>query len=88
MQVRTIISECFNEVMEKSGHAPLARFDDEMILLESGLDSLGFAILITTLEQTLGYDPFTLMEDPFYPRTFQELVAVYDKYRDQGTSAV
>lgn len=52
----------------------------ELPLLESGLDSLGFAVLVTRLEEELGYDPFTLMEDAFYPTTFQQFVDIYEKY--------
>ena len=45
---------------------------NETILLESGLDSLGFAILVAKLEEELGYDPFALMDLPIYPRTYGE----------------
>ncbi|MFT5405419.1 MAG: hypothetical protein ACI9DF_004268, partial [Verrucomicrobiales bacterium] len=35
----------------------------------SGLDSLAFARFVVQLEQELGYDPFTLLKEPFYPQT-------------------
>ena len=50
---------------------------DETVLLDSGLDSLGQAILITRLEEALGYDPFTISSEAYYPRTFGELVEFY-----------
>lgn len=50
------------------------------VLLESGLDSLGFAILIARLEEELGYDPFTMMAEPVYPQTFGELVTIYERF--------
>lgn len=50
----------------------------ESVLLETGLDSLGFAVLVTRLEDVLGYDPFTLMDEPVYPRTVQEFVSMYE----------
>jgi len=50
---------------------------NETILLDSGLDSLGHAILITRLEEALGYDPFTISSEAYYPRTFEELVEFY-----------
>lgn len=59
---------------------------DDTVLLESGLDSLGFAVLVTNLEMTLGYDPFTLMENPIYPQTFGEFVAIYDRFKDHSVS--
>jgi acyl carrier protein len=53
----------------------------ETVLLESGLDSIGFAILVTRLEEELGYDPFVLMDEPAYPRTLSDFVAIYERYR-------
>jgi len=50
---------------------------NQTILLDSGLDSLGHAILITRLEEALGYDPFTISSEAYYPRTFGELVEFY-----------
>jgi hypothetical protein len=49
---------------------------NEVLLLESGLDSLGFAILVATLEEKLGFDPFTTTEEPIYPKTFGEFVRI------------
>ena len=51
---------------------------DNSVLLESGLDSLGFAILVVRLEETLGYDPFVLMSEPVYPKTFGEFLDIYE----------
>lgn len=53
---------------------------DETILLESGLDSLGFAILVARLEEELGYDPFVMMDVPVYPRTLSEFVEIYQRF--------
>jgi aryl carrier-like protein len=53
---------------------------DETILLESGLDSLGFAILVAKLEEEFGYDPFVLMDVPVYPRTFGEFIEIYQRF--------
>lgn len=68
------------EVASQDGTQLCADIDDDTVLLESGLDSLGFAILIARLEEDLGYDPFTLMEEPFYPQTFGELLAIYQRF--------
>ena len=57
-----------------------AHLDDETILLESGLDSLGFAVLVAHLEEELGYDPFSMMEEPVYPRTLGEFIAIYNRF--------
>jgi len=46
-------------------------------LLQSGLDSLGFAMLVAQLEEDLGIDPFSQMQIAVYPRTFAEFVNIY-----------
>lgn len=56
---------------------------DETVLLESGLDSLGFAILVAKLEEELGYDPFVMMDVPVYPRTFSEFIEIYQGFAPQ-----
>jgi len=53
---------------------------EETPLLETGLDSLSFAVLVATLEERLGYDPFQLMEEPVYPQTFKEFTDCYARY--------
>ena len=53
---------------------------DATVLLDSGLDSLGFAILVARLEEDLGYDPFVMMDEPVYPQTLGEFVAIYQRF--------
>ena len=48
------------------------------MLLNSGLDSLGFAVLVARLEDQLGIDPFTASEDALFPVTFGDFVKVYE----------
>jgi len=59
--------------LQKKRLAPLS---DDLPLLESGLDSLGFAILVARLEDKLGTDPFASGEA--FPATLGELIAFYD----------
>ena len=49
----------------------------DTVLLETGLDSLGFAILVTRLEEELGFDPFSLSQEAYYPSTFTEFLDFY-----------
>ena len=77
--IRRVFAEVW--ALEK-GTEPPALMPDT-ILLETGLDSLGFAIFVSSLDEALGYDPFTLSEDAFYPQTFAEFVAFYERYRPQ-----
>jgi acyl carrier protein len=64
----------------ESGTQLVTPFDNETELLKSGLDSMGFAVLVAQLEEELGYDPFVLMEDPYYPTKYGELLDIYFKY--------
>lgn len=81
MNIRTTIEHIFASLLREAEAAVPPAFPDALVLLQSGLDSLGFAVLITRLETELGYDPFTLMAEPFYPRTFGELVEVYERFK-------
>lgn len=56
----------------------LAPLDDELVLADCGLDSLGFAVLVARLEDRLGIDPFTAAEDAIFPVTFGDFVKVYE----------
>ena len=78
--VRQVIVTTFEYVAaaQQKTIAPLA---DELVLLESGLDSLCFAIIVATLEDNLGYDPFTEAEDVFFPVTFGDFVRFYERDR-------
>jgi acyl carrier protein len=59
-------------------HKTLAPLRDDLVLLESGLDSLGFAVLVARLEDSLGIDPFSAAEDVQFPVTFGDFVKVYE----------
>lgn len=65
----------------------LAPLNDDLVLLESGLDSLGFAILVARLEDTLGIDPFTTAEDATFPVTFGDFVKVYENGARRANAA-
>jgi hypothetical protein len=56
---------------------------DTLVLSDSGLDSLGFAILVTRLEDTLGFDPFTASDDVYFPVTLGDFVRVYENAAKQ-----
>ena len=56
----------------------LAPLNDDLVLANCGLDSLGFAVLVARLEDTLGIDPFAAAEDAFFPVTLGDFVKVYE----------
>ena len=78
--LKPVISAKFFEVAAAQ-EKTLAPLHDDLILLESGLDSLCFAIIVATLEDELGYDPFTEAEDVFFPVTFGVFVKFYERGR-------
>jgi len=80
VELKKIILEVMAEVADMTQNQLVDSLSDDTILLQSGLDSLGFAILVSRLEEVLGYDPFVLMDSPVYPRTLGQFVAIYEQY--------
>ncbi|MAO41297.1 MAG: hypothetical protein CMK70_14170 [Pseudohongiella sp.] len=78
MNFRKKILELFFEALESTDSELNCELTDDTVLLDSGLDSLGFAILVARLEEELEFDPFVEMEDAVYPTTFGEFVAIYE----------
>lgn len=76
--VHNILSQTIQEVALDQG-LPAPDLKPESVLLQSGLDSLAFAVVIARLDAKLGYDPF-LLEDAFYPRTYEDLLNLYIKH--------
>jgi acyl carrier protein len=72
----TIISQI--EQVAEEQKVKLPPLTDELVLLDSGLDSLGFAILVARLEDTLGFDPFTASDDVYFPVTLGDFIGVYE----------
>jgi acyl carrier protein len=64
----------------------LAPLRDDLVLLDSGLDSLGFAVLVARLEDTLGIDPFTAAEDAMFPLTLGDFVKVYESAQQRAVA--
>ncbi|MGH7092945.1 MAG: hypothetical protein ACREFB_05365 [Stellaceae bacterium] len=77
MSVKSTILAEFEQVASEQGKilAPLA---DDTMLLESGLDSLCFAIIAARLEDTLGFDAFQTAGDDTFPVTIGEFVKFYE----------
>jgi len=79
--VRDRIVALMREIAADSGNELDANLRGDSVLLESGLDSMGFAILVARLEEELGYDPFVLMDEPVYPRTLDEFAGIYERFK-------
>ena len=78
MSLRSLIEDQMRQVAaeQRKTLAPLA---DDLVLLDSGLDSLCFAIVVARLEDELGEDPFATSEDIDFPVTFGDFVRFYDR---------
>lgn len=72
----TVISEIQRIAEDETKSLP--PLTDDLVLLDSGLDSLGIAILVARLEETLGFDPFTETDDMAYPVTLGDFIRFYE----------
>lgn len=79
MTIRQTIIDTFKDVAESNEVTLVDPFTDETVLLQSGLDSLGFAVLVAQLEERLEFDPFTMTDEPIYPRTLGEFIGFYER---------
>jgi acyl carrier protein len=77
MSVRSTVTTIFEQVAQEQQRA-LVPLSDDLKLLESGLDSLSFAIIVAKLEDEVGFDPFS--DEPVnFPITFGDFVHLYEK---------
>ena len=77
MSVRSEVLSQFEQVA-KEQNKKLAPLADDLVLLESGLDSLCVAIIVTRLEDTLGVDPFSTADDAEFPATLGDFIGFYE----------
>jgi acyl carrier protein len=77
MSVRAAVAAQFEQVASEQKRK-LARLSDDLRLLESGLDSLSFALIVVRLEETLGFDPFDSPGEMSFPVTFGDFVRLYE----------
>jgi acyl carrier protein len=85
LSVRTTIISEFEQVATEQRHK-LATLTDDRPLMESGLDSLAFAIVVARLEDSLGIDPFSASEDNQFPVTFGDFIQMYEKMYENVTT--
>jgi hypothetical protein len=77
---REVVVREIEQLLAEEGRSP-GQVTEEDGLIELGLDSLLFAVLITRLEISLGDDPFLAIGHGGVPRTVGELVQTYVSYR-------
>jgi hypothetical protein len=76
MSVRSSVVAVFEAVANEQKRK-LSPLTDDLKLLQSGLDSLSFALIVARLEDTLGEDPFQFVDS--FPVTFGDFVKLYEK---------
>jgi acyl carrier protein len=85
MTVReTIISQF--ELVAREQNKGLQTVTDDLVLLDSGFDSLCFAIIVARLEDELGVDPFSTSDDVNFPLTVGEFIRTYETRLENGKS--
>ena len=77
MNVREEVIAQFMQTAQDHGRQ-LAPLHDELALLESGLDSIGFAIVVARLESALGVDPFSSDDFGSLPMTLGGFIKCYE----------
>lgn len=84
MELEQTIRNTLTQVAVIANCQLIENISDDTVLLQSGLDSLGFAMLVAQLEEDLNIDPFSQMQIAVYPRTFAEFVSIYRQALDAG----
>jgi acyl carrier protein len=77
MDIRTEVIVQFKQVAEEQDKE-LAALTDDLALIDCGLDSLCFAVVVARLENSLGVDPFSTDEDVRFPVTFGDFIGFYE----------
>jgi acyl carrier protein len=77
MSVRSRILWAIQQIAEEQ-RVTLPPLQDDLLLHDTGFDSLAFAILVARLEDDLGIDPFTIAENAAFPSTVGEFIRVYE----------
>jgi acyl carrier protein len=77
MSIRSTVLSQIQEIAQDNKKS-LPPLTDELVLLDSGLDSLAIAILVARLEEELGFDPFTESDDIYYPVTLGDFIKFYE----------
>lgn len=85
MTIRQTIIATIESIAETNKVTLVAPLTDDTELLKSGLDSMGFAVLVARLEEILEFDPFTISKEPVYPRTLGEFISFYEHVSKQDS---
>jgi len=76
-EIRATILQQIADIADRQGKI-LAPLNDNLLLLESGLDSLCIAILVAALDDELDLDPFAEDKLVAFPVTLGDLISLYE----------
>jgi len=79
MSLRSTIDAQFQQVAREQQRT-LAPLSEDLKLLQCGLDSLSFAIVVARLEHALGIDPFNSERAVEFPVTYGDFVRLYEDF--------
>jgi len=79
MNIEMRLADLVRQEVKLAGNTPPQELHPDMVLADTGLDSLGFATLVVAMERDFGLDPFGGSDDIIYPETFGELVILYNQ---------
>ena len=77
MNVRSEILDQFKQVAHEQDKR-LGPLSDELPLMDSGLDSLCFAIIVSRLETALDVDPFSQNQGAPFPVNLRDFISFYE----------
>lgn len=77
MSIRQLVINRLEEIADEQ-NKKLQTLTDDLVLLESGLDSLCIAVLIARLDSELDCDPFSGVGDDFVPVTVGDIIRLYE----------
>ena len=75
VSVRSKVLSQFEQVAKEQNKV-LGPLSDDLVLVDSGLDSLCLAIIVARLEDALGVDPFNATDGDF-PVTLGDFIQLY-----------
>ena len=80
LAMRLKIEAIFAEMWLESNTGDPPCLTNESVLIDTGLDSMAYAVLVARLDEELGIDPFSDATEAFYPLNFGQFVEFYEKH--------
>ena len=82
MTIRSTILLTIQKIAAAYGR-DIAALDNYVALVDSGLDSLCFAVVVAHLEDELGLDPLTSVDQAMFPVTIGDFIKLYENAAKQ-----